>query len=227
VYPSGTKQTDIRLPHPSPIRSVRRRGARPARAPLTSLDVEDGEKPFPPLATPRDKVRTEAAIGANSHTGARSLENPAKRGHSEDFNARRKGADTLEVKDDVGEWLSLIDEAKKDARDYHKTCERIRKRDRYARPHADAPPRARRIAAPNGLSHHERDLLTEGLDHLRRGPCVFVSIAAGRSPDAEKKVRALARKVKSDIALRQRRPAPPSATSIRASSPQPRLSPSR
>ena len=42
------------------------------------------------------------------------------------------------VKDDVGEWLSLIDEAKKDARDYHKTCERIRKRHRSARPHADA-----------------------------------------------------------------------------------------
>ncbi|HKN26966.1 MAG TPA: hypothetical protein VJY34_03430 [Roseiarcus sp.] len=39
----------------------------------------------------------------------------------------------------------------------------------------------------------------------RRGPCVFVSIEAGRSPDAEKKVRALARRVKSDIALRQRR----------------------
>ena len=29
---------------------------------------------------------------------------------------------------------------------------------------------------------------------MRRGPCVFVSIEAGRSPDAEKKVRALARK---------------------------------
>ena len=33
--------------------------------------------------------------------------------------------------DDVGEWLSLIDEAKKGARDYHKVCERIRKRYRY------------------------------------------------------------------------------------------------
>ncbi len=40
---------------------------------------------------------------------------------------------------------------------------------------------------------------------MRRGPCVFVSIEAGRSPDAEKKVRGLARRVKSDIALRQRR----------------------
>ena len=33
--------------------------------------------------------------------------------------------------DDVGQRLSLIDEAKKDARDYHKTCERIKKRYRY------------------------------------------------------------------------------------------------
>jgi hypothetical protein len=39
----------------------------------------------------------------------------------------------------------------------------------------------------------------------RRGPCVFVSIEAGRSPDAEKMVRSLARRIKSDIALRQRR----------------------
>ena len=63
-----------------------------------------------------------------------------------------------------------------------------------------------RINAPHGLSHHERDLLTEGLSYLRRqGPCVFVSIEAGRSPDAEKIVRSLARRVKSDIALRQRR----------------------
>jgi hypothetical protein len=32
---------------------------------------------------------------------------------------------------DVGEWLSLIDEARKDARDYHKKCERIRKKYKY------------------------------------------------------------------------------------------------
>lgn len=61
-----------------------------------------------------------------------------------------------------------------------------------------------RINAPHGLSHHERDLLTEGLNYLRRqGPCVFVSIEAGRSPDAEKIVRSLARRVRSDITLRQ------------------------
>jgi hypothetical protein len=64
---------------------------------------------------------------------------------------------------------------------------------------------ARRIVAPNGLSHRERPLLTESLDYMRRGPCVVVSIEAGHSPDAERKVRALARRVKSDIALRQRR----------------------
>jgi hypothetical protein len=40
---------------------------------------------------------------------------------------------------------------------------------------------------------------------MRQAPCVFVSIEAGRSPEAEKMVRTLARRVKSDIALRQRR----------------------
>jgi hypothetical protein len=93
------------------------------------------------------------------------VENAAKRGHSEDFNGRRKGANTYKVN---GTPL--------------------------------------KITAPNGLSHHERDLLTEPFDHIRRrGPCAFVSIEAGRSPEAEKMVRALARRVKSDIALRQRR----------------------
>jgi hypothetical protein len=33
--------------------------------------------------------------------------------------------------DDVGQWLSLIDEAKKDMRDYSRQCERIRKKYRY------------------------------------------------------------------------------------------------
>ena len=52
-----------------------------------------------------------------------------------------------------------------------------------------------RINAPHGLSHHERDLLTEGLSYLRRrGSCVFVSIEAGRSPDAEKIVRLVSAK---------------------------------
>jgi len=37
---------------------------------------------------------------------------------------------------------------------------------------------------------------------MRRGQRVFVSIEAGRSPDAENVVRSLARRVKSDIALR-------------------------
>jgi hypothetical protein len=62
------------------------------------------------------------------------------------------------------------------------------------------------VAAPHGLSHHERDLLTESFDHMRqRGPSLFVSIEAGRSPDAEKIVRALTRRVRSDMAQRQRR----------------------
>ena len=64
----------------------------------------------------------------------------------------------------------------------------------------------RRVSAPHGLSHHERHLLTEGLAHMRRrGPCVFVSIEAGQSPGSENTVRALTRRIKSWIALRQRR----------------------
>ena len=64
----------------------------------------------------------------------------------------------------------------------------------------------RDIAAPHGLSHHERDLLTESFAHMRqRGPGLFASIEAGRSPDAENIVRALTRRVKSDMAQRQRR----------------------
>ena len=64
----------------------------------------------------------------------------------------------------------------------------------------------RRISAPHGLSHDERPLLTEALHYMRRrGPCLFVSIEAGRAPCAEREVRGLARRVRSDIALRQRR----------------------
>ena len=64
----------------------------------------------------------------------------------------------------------------------------------------------RRISAPHGLSHDERPLLTEALHYMRRrGPCLFVSIEAGRAPGAERGVRGLARRVRSDIALRQRR----------------------
>jgi hypothetical protein len=56
----------------------------------------------------------------------------------------------------------------------------------------------RRISAPHGLSHH--------FDHMRqRGPGLFVSIEAGRSPDAERVVRAMTRRVRSDLAQRQRR----------------------
>ena len=39
----------------------------------------------------------------------------------------------------------------------------------------------------------------------QRGPCLFVSIEAGRSSKAERAVRRVTRKVRSDIALRQRR----------------------
>jgi hypothetical protein len=39
----------------------------------------------------------------------------------------------------------------------------------------------------------------------RRGPGFFVSVEAGRGPDAENVVRALTRRVRSDIAQRQRR----------------------
>ena len=39
----------------------------------------------------------------------------------------------------------------------------------------------------------------------QRGPCLFISIEAGRSPAAENIVRAMTRRVRSDVALRQRR----------------------
>jgi hypothetical protein len=64
----------------------------------------------------------------------------------------------------------------------------------------------RAVAASHGLSHHERDLLTESFDHMRqRGPGLFVSLEAGKSPDAERIVRAMTRRVRSDLAQRQRR----------------------
>ena len=44
-------------------------------------------------------------------------------------------------------------------------------------------------------------MLTEGLDHLRRkGPSLFVSIEAGRTPLTELTVRKLTRRVRRDIA---------------------------
>lgn len=64
----------------------------------------------------------------------------------------------------------------------------------------------RQVSAKHGLTHDERDLLTESFDLMRQvGPGVFVSIEAGRSPDAERTVRAITRRVKSDLAQRQRR----------------------
>ncbi len=63
-----------------------------------------------------------------------------------------------------------------------------------------------RIARPDGIGPRERDILTEGMDYMReRGPGLFVSIANGRGSEAEPVVRRLARKVRSDIAQRQRR----------------------
>ena len=63
-----------------------------------------------------------------------------------------------------------------------------------------------KIARPDGIGPRERDLLTEGMDYMReRGPGLFVSIANGRGPNAEPVVRRLTRKVRSDIAQRQKR----------------------
>src|SRR5271166_3005543 len=54
----------------------------------------------------------------------------------------------------------------------------------------------------NGISPRERDLWCEGIDHMAtKGPLAFVSVTAAAEPI----VRDLARKLKSDIALRQRR----------------------
>jgi hypothetical protein len=44
------------------------------------------------------------------------------------------------------------------------------------------------------------------MDYLQeRGPCVFISIEAGRTPEAERRVRDIARRVKNVVALHQRR----------------------
>ena len=65
---------------------------------------------------------------------------------------------------------------------------------------------ARRISAPHGLSHGERDLLVEGFRCMReQGAGVFVSIEAGQSLDAEGAVRDLTRRMRSDLVQRQRR----------------------
>ncbi len=62
------------------------------------------------------------------------------------------------------------------------------------------------INAPHGLSHTERDHLAQAIDHLRqRGPCLFVSIEAGRSSTSESTVRKITRRLRSDLAQRQRR----------------------
>jgi hypothetical protein len=63
-----------------------------------------------------------------------------------------------------------------------------------------------RICAPHGLSHSERKLLAEAMHCLRgQGSGAFLTVEAGRSPDAERTVRALARQLKSDLVQRQRR----------------------
>jgi hypothetical protein len=60
----------------------------------------------------------------------------------------------------------------------------------------------RRITAPHGISPLERDLLTEGLDSMRRkGPLAFISVEA----PAEPIVREISRSLKNVLALRQRR----------------------
>jgi hypothetical protein len=66
--------------------------------------------------------------------------------------------------------------------------------------------KARKIDAPHGLSHGERDLTTEGLEHIRRlGPGVFVSIESGHSPESEQIVRNVTERVRSHIATLQKR----------------------
>lgn len=66
--------------------------------------------------------------------------------------------------------------------------------------------RVPRICALHGLSHAECRLLAEAMHWLRRrGSGAFISIEAGRSPDAEPTVRALARRLRSDLVQRQRR----------------------
>lgn len=69
---------------------------------------------------------------------------------------------------------------------------------------SDALPSLPRITArhQNGIGPRERDLWCEGIDYLaRKGPLAFVSVSAALEPV----VRALSRKVKSYVALRQDR----------------------
>jgi hypothetical protein len=90
-----------------------------------------------------------------------------------------------------------------DQREGVSSHERAEHNARAARLSADRVPR---ICAPHGLSNSERKLLTEAMHWLRdQGPGAFISIEAGRSPDAEPTVRALARRLRSDLVQRQRR----------------------
>ena len=82
-----------------------------------------------------------------------------------------------------------------------------RRHTRLGRPSRQAQERAGpRICAPHGLSHAECRLLAKAMHWLRgRGSGAFISVEAGRSPDAERTVRALTRRLKSDLVQRQRR----------------------
>ena len=82
-----------------------------------------------------------------------------------------------------------------------------RRHTRLGRPSRQAVERAGpRICAPHGLSHAECRLLAKAMHWLRgRGSGAFISVEAGRSPDAERTVRALTRRLKSNLVQRQRR----------------------
>ncbi len=64
----------------------------------------------------------------------------------------------------------------------------------------------RKITRPDGIGERERDIFTEGMSYMQEyGPGIFISIANGRSQQAERVVRRLTRRVRSDVAQQQKR----------------------
>jgi hypothetical protein len=93
-------------------------------------------------------------------------------------------------------WGSLSLTVRADISPEESACQALRRR-------AD---RVSRISVPHGLSNRERKLLAEAMHWLRgRGPGIFITVEAGRSPNAEPMVRDLVRRLRSDLVQRQRR----------------------
>jgi hypothetical protein len=109
--------------------------------------------------------------------------------------ADKQGAVTLTVRDSHG------DAGDPEVAALWRPCARYDRRSRQRRRRAGP-----RICAPHGLSPAERKLLAEAMHWLRGiGLGAFISVDGGRSPDAERMVRGLVRRLRSDLVQRQRR----------------------